>query len=112
MNLLSTQQFLAALNQGGKVIDLTTLKQSLRPLIEAEGDAQMIGEGKRAVWVFDGNEVWRWREYLEKRAALIALGRPGWHTKRPYDMMDMIALVSEGVYDGEIDHPAFKQPES
>lgn len=111
MNLLSTQQFLDALNQRVEVITHTTFIQSLRPLIEAEGDAQMVGEGKRAVWVFDGNAVWRWREYVEKRAALIALGRPGWHTKRPYDMLDMIALVNEGIYDNEIDHPAFKQPE-
>ena len=87
-------------------------EQSIRPLMEQEGECRKIGRD----WVFDGKSVWRWQDYLRKRAALIeiterdpkfAAEHPGWSSKRPYSLQDRFTLVDEGIFDNEIDHPAF-----
>lgn len=83
--------------------------QSIRPLMEMEGDAESSG-GKRGQWFYDESQLWRWSEYIAKRAVLIQLGR--WSSKRPYSLDDMDSLVNVGVLDGEIDHPAFTEKQS
>lgn len=84
-----------------------TFEQGIRPLMEREGDARNLAEGKRTMWAYDGDRLWRWKEYIQKRKMLIDIERPGWHTKRPYSVEDMYDLVDNGVLDGEIDHPLF-----
>jgi len=106
MNILTQDEVIEKLG-----VSRQLLSQSIRPLMEREGDAKQIGEGKRAVWIYDGDQLWRWKEYIEKRNALIEIGYPGWHSKRPYDLGEMNSLVDQGVFDGEIDHPAFRLPE-
>ena len=103
MNLLTQDEVIAQLG-----VSRQLFSQSIRPLMQREGDAKPIGKGKRAVWVYDGNQIWRWKEYIEKRNALIEIGHPDWHSKRPYDLGEMNALVDQGVFDGEIEHPAFR----
>jgi len=92
-------------------------EQSLRPLMEKEGECRKIGRD----WAFDGSAMWRWEDYLRKRAALIDLSRedpkfaadhPGWNSKRPYRLEDRDNLVDRGVYDGKIDHPVFTKEQS
>jgi hypothetical protein len=80
--------------------------QSIRPLLEKEGDAETSG-GKRGQWFYDGAQLWRWKEYIAKRAVLIQLGQ--WSKMRPFSAEDMGNLVNSGVLDGEIDHPVFKK---
>lgn len=105
MNLLTQDEVLAVLG-----VSRQLFSQSIRPLMQREGDAKAIGTGRRSVWVYDGDQLWRWKEYIEKRNALIETGRPGWHSKRPYDLGEMNSLVDQGVFDGEIDHIAFRLP--
>jgi hypothetical protein len=100
MNILTREQVCEQLGVTRQLLD-----QSIRPLMAQEGDAQAIGTGKRTTWVYDGNRIWYWRDYIRKRAALIELGV--WNSKRPYSLADATALVDVGVYDGQLDHPAF-----
>lgn len=102
MNILTESEVIERLDG----IKRKAFEVGLRPLMVKEGVAIRIGVGKRATWVYDGDALWRWVEYAEKRRALIQLGH--WSTKRPYSNKDMHALVDQGVYDGEIDHPAFR----
>jgi hypothetical protein len=89
-------------------VERKTFEPVRRLMIEA-GDAKNIAEPKsQPNYVFDADVLWRYREYLEKRKALIAIGHPGWHSKRPYSLEDMYNLVDAGTLDGEIDHPAFQ----
>lgn len=106
MNLLTQPQLLSALAEHGVHISRQLLQRSLHPLMGREGFAQKMGDGPTSMWVYDGNLLWRWTEYLEKRQTLIELGK--WHSKRPYNIDDMSMLVDEGLYDGEIDHPVFR----
>lgn len=103
MNILSQPEILSQLNVGRQLFE-----QSIRPLMLENGDARPLSESRRTMWIFDGSTLWRWKEYLEKRAALIELAYLGWHSKRPYSLDDMYDLVDSGVFDGEIDHPAFR----
>lgn len=82
----------------------STWKQSIRPVLEAEGDVQWQGN----TWIVDADQLWRWQEYIAKRQILIDQARPGWHTKRPYSSADAYALVDDGALDGEVDHPLFE----
>lgn len=102
MNILTQSEVIAQLN-----IPRQTFEQGVRPLMLENGDCRNLAEGRRTMWVYDGSTFWRWMEYLEKRAVLITIGHPGWHSKRPYSLEDMYNLVDAGVLDGEIDHPAF-----
>lgn len=103
MNILSQPEILSELKIGRQLFE-----QSIRPLMLENGDARPLGESRRTMWIFDGSTLWRWKEYLEKRAVLIELRHPGWHSKRPYSLDDLFNLVDSGVLDGEIDHPAFR----
>lgn len=103
-NILSQSEVLAKLG-----IPRQTFTQGIRPLMLQNGDCRNLAEGRRTMWAYDGATLWRWADYLEKRAALIALGHPGWHSKRPYSLEDMYNLVDAGVLDDEIDHPAFTE---
>lgn len=107
MNILDSDEFLAAINRDGVVLTRDSLKRQLAPILLKLGDAKMVGTGKRATLIFDGNRVWYWREYLAKRKALIEMGCDKWHSKRAYDEWDADLLVSQAIYDGELDHPAF-----
>jgi hypothetical protein len=93
MNLLSQPQLLAALSDAGVLISHRLLGQSLHALMVADGFAQQVGVGRRAVWVYDGNRLDRWITYLQRRQAKIAAGV--WHTKRPYSLEDLQALNYE-----------------
>lgn len=111
MNIITADDALHRLNEaaqrGGLTLSRGTFKQSILPLMAKNGDAQKIGDGRRGQWIVNSETSWRWEDYIAKRAALITLGYQGWHEKRPYDILDMINLVDEGVYDDEIDHPVF-----
>lgn len=82
----------------------STWKQSIRPVLEAEGDAEWQGNW----WAIDADQLWRWQEYIAKRQILIGMAYPGWHSKRPYSAADAYALVDDGILDGDIDHPLFE----
>src|SRR5690606_38541118 len=77
------------------------------PIMAKRGEAVRVGNTQRASWVFDGDALWRREDYAAKRAALIAVGEPGWYIRRAWSEEDMHGLVGAGVYDGEIDHPVF-----
>ena len=107
--ILTEAQALASANEtmvryGLEPITRQLWGQSIRPLMEIEGDAASTG-GKRGQWFYDGSQLWRWSEYLAKRAVLIQSGH--WPAKRAYSIEDMMSLVDGGSLDGEIDHPAF-----
>ena len=104
MNILTQAEVIKELG-----IPRQTFEQGIRLLMEREGDAKNLDEGRRTMWVYDGSTFWRWKEYIAKRKALIEIGHPGWHSKRPYSLTDMYNLVDAGVLDDEIDHPAFKE---
>lgn len=107
--LANEQETLASLNDYLKGHSLRPMVRnaswhSIRAMIEDEGDAENLGN----VWLFDLLQFWRWKEYIAKRQVLISLGVDGWHSKRPYSSADVYALVDDGVFDGEIDHPLFE----
>ena len=87
MNILTEPELLARLNSApGVTISRSTFVQSLRPLLVERGDARQLGTGKRAVWAYDEDAAWMWREYLAVRAELIRRGTPEWHSKRAYSV--------------------------
>jgi len=104
MNILTQSEVLKELD-----IPRQTFEQGVRPLMQQNGDCHNLSEGRRTMWIYDGATFWRWKDYLRKRSALIAIGHPGWHSKRPYSLEDLYNLVDAGVLDDEIDHPAFTQ---
>jgi hypothetical protein len=104
MNILTQPQLLAALAERCICISRQLVNQSLHPVMEADGFAQKLGDGKTSMWVYDGAMLWRWVEYLQKRQALIACGK--WSTKRPYSLGDLLDLVDEGMYDEFLDRLA------
>jgi hypothetical protein len=92
MQVLSEPELLAALNAApGVKVTRSTFKQSLRPLFILRGEAQQLGAGNRATWVYDATRLNEWREYLAVRAELIRRGE--WSTKRPYDWEEMEGIV-------------------
>lgn len=107
--ILTEAQALAFVNEkmthyGLEPITRQLWGQSIRPLMEIEGDAASTG-GKRGQWFYDSSQLSQWSEYLARRAALIQSGH--WQAKRAYSIEDMINLVNIGTLDGEIDHPLF-----
>lgn len=120
--ILTEAQAVAEVNRslesfGLKPINLPLWKRSIRDLIEKEGDAGATNEessaqdgekprkNRRATWLYDGAQLWRWSEYIAKRQVLIELGH--WNRLRPYSLEDLDSLVNVGTLDGEIDHPVF-----
>lgn len=96
MNILTEQELIADLNTApGVVVTRSTFKQSIRPLFVERGEARQLGTGNRAVWVYDGTDVWQWKWYLATRTELIKRGE--WSTKRAYSVRDLedIALLNE-----------------
>lgn len=112
MKPLTTTQTIARLDAavragGGSGLGRRSFEQSIRPLMVRHGDCWKVHEGIRAPWLYDAREVDHWADYLEKRAALVALGH--WPANRPYDLREKAGLV-DGALDGDIDHPAFDGP--
>lgn len=88
--MLTTQEILASLSEGlASPITRTLFEQSIRPLMEAEGDAEKHG----ATWLFKDRDLWQWRAYLQGREKMIAQGR--WHSKRPYSIEDRDMIVHD-----------------
>ncbi len=98
MNILTESELLERLNTApGVAVTRSTFKQSIRSLLLERGEARQLGTGKRAVWVYDGGDLWQWQWYLATRAELIRTGV--WNSKRPYSVRDLedIALLNEHV---------------
>ena len=96
MNILTEAELLERLNTAkGVTVTRSTFKQSIRPLLLERGEARPLGTGKRAVWVYDGGDLWQWQWYLATRTELIRTGV--WNSKRPYSVRDLedIALLNE-----------------
>jgi hypothetical protein len=112
MNLLSEAQALARLNAAlarvGASITRGTFAQSVRPQMEIRGDAQAVGQGRRASWVYDPARFDDWCEYLAVRQVLIQRGAHGWHSKRPYDVLECEA-IAQGNAHGDVVAELFPQ---
>lgn len=96
MNILTESELLERLNTApGVTVTRSTFKQSIRPLLLERGEVRQLGTGKRAVWAYDGGDLWQWKWYLAVRTELIRMG--AWNSKRPYSVRDLegIALLNE-----------------
>lgn len=99
MNILPTAQALERINARlNHPISRALFEQSIRPLMVERGDAQQVG----ATWLFDGQWIGAWAEYLAWREGQIEAGRLP--PKSPYSIADMEAL-----FHGHID-PEEAQP--
>jgi len=98
MNILTEAELLERLNTApGVTISRSTFKQSIRPLLLERGEARQLGTGKRAVWVYDGGDLWQWLWYLATRTELIRTGV--WNSKRPYSVRDLEDITLLNEYD-------------
>ena len=112
MKILSEPALITTLNAApGVKVTRSLFKQSLRPLFILRGEAQQMGAGNRATWVYDTTRVNEWQEYLAVRAELIRRGV--WNTKRPYAWEDMEATVQGNAHEDVLValFPPEQQPE-
>ena len=98
MNILSQPEVLALLNAApGVTVSRSTFKQSIRPQMELRGDAQRMGAGNRATWVYDPVRISEWAEYAAVRAELIRRGE--WNSKRRYDAVECDTIAQGNAHD-------------
>jgi len=94
--MLTTQEILASLSEGlASPITRTLFQQSIRPLMQAEGDAEKHGP----TWLFEERYLWQWRVYLQGREKMIAQGR--WNSKRPYSIEDRDMIAHDIIQVGD-----------
>lgn len=94
MNILTETEILQRLNEvRGVQLERRTFGRSIRPLLIERGEAKQAARGRTQPWVYDGDSLWQYQQYLAVRAELIRRGE--WSAKRPYTVRDLedIALL-------------------
>ena len=88
MNILTTAATLATINARlTHPISRALFEQSIRPLMLQRGDAQIVGG---TTWIFDGEWIGAWCDYLVWRERQIADGKLP--ARSAYSISDMEAL--------------------
>ena len=106
MNDLTSAEALERLNAAAKRGDADApemtadaFRRTLIPLMKRHGYAANFGGSPRGPVAIDTQQFWRFEWYMAVRARLIRDGAPGWHSRRPYAMTEIVGVADDGWYE-------------